>query len=37
MEDAWESLGPDFFNGWIGSMDNQVNAVLEAKGWYRHY
>ena len=37
MEDAWESLGQEFFNGLVMSMENRVNAVLEAKGWYTHY
>ena len=37
MEDSWESLGQDFFDGLIRSMENRVNAVLEAKGWYTHY
>lgn len=37
MEDAWESLGQDFFDGLVRFMENRVNAVLEAKGWYRHY
>lgn len=37
MEDAWESLGQDFFDGLVRSMGNHVNAVLEAKGWYTHY
>lgn len=37
MEDAWESLGQDFFDGLVRSMENRVNAVLEAKGWYTHY
>ena len=37
MGDAWESLGQDFFDGLVRSMENRVNAVLEAKGWYTHY
>ena len=37
MEDAWESLGQELFNGLVMSMENRVNAVLEAKGWYTHY
>ena len=37
MEDAWESLGHELFDGLIRSMENCVNAVLEAKGWYTHY
>ena len=34
MEDAWESLGQEFFNGLVMSMENRVNAVLEAEGWF---
>ena len=37
MEDSWESLGQNFFDGLVRSMENRVNAVLEAKGWYNHY
>ena len=37
MENAWESLGQEFFDGLVMSMENRVNAVLEAKGWYTHY
>ena len=37
MEDAWESLGQEFFDGLVRSMENRVNAVLEAKRWYTHY
>ena len=31
MEDASESLGQEFFDRLVRSMENRVNAVLEAK------
>lgn len=34
IERAWEELGQDLFDRLIQSMDNRINAVIEAKGWY---
>lgn len=37
MENARASLGQDFFDGLMRSMENSVYAVLEEKSWYAHY
>jgi hypothetical protein len=37
IELAWADLGQDYFDQLIRAMDNRVNAVLEAQGWYTHY
>lgn len=37
IEQAWELLGQDYFDGLIRSMDNRINALLEADGWYTRY
>lgn len=37
IEKAWETLGQDYFERLIRSMDSRVNAVLLAKGWYTKY
>jgi hypothetical protein len=37
IEEAWEALGQDYFDGLIQSMDSRVAAVLLAQGWYTKY
>jgi len=37
IEQAWETLGDDYFDQLAHPMDSRVNAVLRAKGWYTHY
>jgi hypothetical protein len=35
--EAWEALPQDYIHDLIKSMDNRVNAVLEAKGCHTKY
>ena len=35
--EAWEAIPQDYIDKLIKSMDNRVNAVLEAKGWHTRY
>jgi hypothetical protein len=37
IKNTWESLGEDYFDFLIRSIESRVNAVLEAKGWYTCY
>ena len=37
IQQAWEALGQEYFDGLIRSMDDRINAVLAAKGWYTRY
>jgi transposase len=37
LKEAWAKIGKDYFDSLIKSMDQRVNAVLEAKGWYTKY
>jgi DDE superfamily endonuclease len=35
--EAWKAIPQDYINDLIKSMDNRVNAVLDAKGWHTKY
>ena len=35
--EAWEAIPQEYIDNLIKSMDNRVNAVLEAKGWHTKY
>jgi hypothetical protein len=35
--EAWEAIPQDYIDDLIKSMDNRVNAVLQAKGWHTKY
>ena len=35
--EVWEAIPQDYIDNLIKSMDNRVNAVLEAKGWHTRY
>jgi transposase len=35
--EAWEAMAQDRIDSLIKSMDNRVNAVLQAKGWHTKY
>jgi hypothetical protein len=37
IQRAWASIPPARIRGLVKSMDDRVNAVLEAKGWYTRY
>ena len=37
IEYVWEELGQDYFDGLIRSIERQVQAVIDAKGWYTKY
>ena len=37
IEEAWESLGDDYFDPLIKSMKSCANAILEAKRLYTRY
>ena len=37
LENAWERIDKEYIVGLIKSMDNRINALLEAKGWYTRY
>jgi hypothetical protein len=35
--EAWKAILQDYIDGLIKSMDNWVNAVLNAEGWHTKY
>jgi transposase len=35
--EAWEAIPQDCTDGLIKSMDNRVNAILDAEGWHTKY
>ena len=37
LEKVWERIDKEYIIELIKSMDNQINALLDAKGWYIRY
>ena len=37
LEEAWPRLQQELLDELIKSMDTQINAVLEAEGWYTRF
>ena len=37
INEAWEAIPQEKIDSLIRTMDNQINAVLQAKGWHTRY
>ena len=37
IQDAWDSLDPNYLYNYIGSMKDRCQAVIDAGGWHTKY